>query len=122
MDISYKNSKEVDKMWARIALRKVKFELSSLLMKKILAVFVILDFNTSCCISLSAATPLFEYMAITGHSEVVEIFNRFDEDKMGSIDFPEFIDLLFFLESKNQEDKDQPQITLNHGETKENTK
>lgn len=53
-------------MWERIALRKAKYELSSLLMKKILAVFVILDFNTSCCISLSAATPLFEYMTITG--------------------------------------------------------
>jgi len=74
MEISYKNSKEVDKMWERIALRKSKYELSSLLMKKILAVFVILDFNTSCCISLSAATPLFEYMKITGELRSFDTF------------------------------------------------
>ena len=66
MDISYKNSKEVNKMWERIAQRKAKYQLSSVLMKKILTVFAILDFNTSCCISLSAATPLFEHMSITG--------------------------------------------------------
>ena len=66
MDISYKNSKEVDRMWLRISQKKKKFQLSNLLMKKILAVFVILDFNTSCAISLSAATPMFEYMSITG--------------------------------------------------------
>jgi hypothetical protein len=66
MDISYKNSKEVDKMWLRISHKKEKYQLSNLLMKKILAVFVILDFNTSCAISLSAATPFFEFMSITG--------------------------------------------------------
>jgi hypothetical protein len=66
MEISYKNSKEVDKMWDRITIRKAKYQLSGLLMKKILAVFVILDFNTSCSISLSASTPLFEFMSITG--------------------------------------------------------
>jgi hypothetical protein len=69
MDISYKNSKEVDKMWHRISQKKAKFQLSNVLMKKILAVFVILDFNTSCAISLSAATPLYEYMSITGERD-----------------------------------------------------
>ena len=66
MEISYKNSKEVDKMWIKITNKKEKYQISNLLMKKILAVFVILDFNSSCSISLAAAAPLFEYLNITG--------------------------------------------------------
>lgn len=70
MEISYHNSRAVEKMWQRIAQKKEKYQLSNLLMKKILAVFVILDFNTSCAISLSASTPLFEFLSITGKCAV----------------------------------------------------
>jgi len=38
---------------------------------------------------------------------------------MGSIDFPEFIDMLFFLESKNREENDEPQVTLNKRDAKD---
>ena len=39
---------------------------------------------------------------------------------MGSIDFPEFINMFFFLKHKSRED--EPEITLNNGNAKDNKK
>jgi hypothetical protein len=61
-------------------------------------------------LNTSAILVLFNYLFV--------FINQFDEDKMGSIDFPEFIDLLVYLERKRRAVDDDAEIRLGRGVNK----